>query len=282
MWAFFGHDEPNYTYMKDGRKLLSELAELSPVPVFMRTHNLLTTGDGTPALKWGSTNAYTEDADGRPKYDWTIVDRIFDTYMQRHMKPLVQIGFMPEALSSNPVPYQHDWAAGNDKNHLHGLGLSAERTTRSGASWCTQWVQHAVAKYGKREVESWYWEVWNEPDIGYWHGTPEEYQQALRLRRGRRQTGAADGAGRRARSHRPERRADAADPSRLPRALPAGHELRDRQDGSPLDFITFHAKGAPRDRRRPRADGHQQSADAPSPTGSRSSRPSRSCGNCPS
>src|SRR5262249_36076944 len=92
MWAFFGHDEPNYTYMTDGRKLLSELAALSPVPVFVRTHNLLTTGDGTPALKWGSTNAYTEDGAGKPKYDWTIVDRIFDTYVQRRMKPLVEIG----------------------------------------------------------------------------------------------------------------------------------------------------------------------------------------------
>ena len=60
-WAFFGYDEPNYTYMKDGRKLLSELAALAPGPVYVRTHNLLTTGDGTPALKWGSTNAYTED-----------------------------------------------------------------------------------------------------------------------------------------------------------------------------------------------------------------------------
>ena len=65
MWAFFGYDEPNYTYMKDGKKLLSELAALSPVPVYVRAHNLLTTGDGTPALKWGSTNAYTEDADGQ-------------------------------------------------------------------------------------------------------------------------------------------------------------------------------------------------------------------------
>ena len=75
MWAFFGYDEPNYTYMKDGQALLTELAALSPAPVYVRAHNLLTTGDGTPALKWGSTNAYTEDASGRPIYDWTIVDR---------------------------------------------------------------------------------------------------------------------------------------------------------------------------------------------------------------
>src|SRR5262245_28567953 len=60
IWAWFGHDEPNYTYAPNGKKLLSELAAASPVPVFMRVHNLLTTGDGTAALKWGSTNAYTE------------------------------------------------------------------------------------------------------------------------------------------------------------------------------------------------------------------------------
>src|SRR5438045_5907097 len=100
IWSFFGHDEPNYTYMKDGKKLPSEIAALSPVPLYVRVHSLLVTGDTEPALKWGSTNAYTEDAAGKPVYNWTITDRIFDTYMERKMKPLVQIGFMPEALSS--------------------------------------------------------------------------------------------------------------------------------------------------------------------------------------
>src|SRR6188472_3677184 len=102
VWSYFGYDEPNYTYMKDGRKLLSELAALSPVTVHVRAHNLLTSGDGAPGLKWGSTNAYTEDANGKPRYDWTIVDRIFDTYVNRRMKPLVEVGFMPEALSTKP------------------------------------------------------------------------------------------------------------------------------------------------------------------------------------
>jgi xylan 1,4-beta-xylosidase len=109
IWAWFGNDEPNYAYMPDGKQLLSELAAASPVPIFFRTHNLLTTGDGTPSLKWGSTNAYTEDANGRPVYDWTIVDRIIDTYRERQIKPFVQIGFMPEALSTRPTPYRHFW-----------------------------------------------------------------------------------------------------------------------------------------------------------------------------
>src|SRR5436190_18402363 len=92
IWSFFGHDEPNYTYMKDGKKLLSEIAALSPVPVYVRVHSLLVTGDTEPALKWGSTNAYTEDAAGKPIYNWTITDRIFDTYMERKMKPICTSG----------------------------------------------------------------------------------------------------------------------------------------------------------------------------------------------
>ena len=59
IWSFFGYDEPNYTYAPNGRKLLGELSALSPAPVYVRVHNLLTTGDGSASLKWGSTNVYT-------------------------------------------------------------------------------------------------------------------------------------------------------------------------------------------------------------------------------
>jgi len=102
IWAWFGYDEPNYTYMKDGKKLLTELAQATKVPVYVRAHSLLVTGDGEAALKWGSTNAYTEDKNGKPVYNWTIIDKIFDTYIERGMKPMAQIGFMPEALSTKP------------------------------------------------------------------------------------------------------------------------------------------------------------------------------------
>src|SRR5215207_10410230 len=108
-WTWFGYDEPNYTYMKDGKKLLTAISQLSPVPVYVRAHSLLVTGDGQAALKWGSTNAYTEDANGKPIYNWRIVDSIFDTYIARGVKPYVQIGFMPQAMSIKPDPYKHAW-----------------------------------------------------------------------------------------------------------------------------------------------------------------------------
>ena len=163
MYSYFGYDEPNYTYMKDGKKLIAELQALSPVPVEIRAHHLLVTGDGTPALKWGSTNAYTEDANGKAVYDWTIVDRIFDTYIQVKARPFVEIGFMPEALSTNPQPYVVNWPAKDG-----GTGWSyPPKDYHKWAELVRQWVLHSVARYGKAEVEQWSWELWNEPDISY-------------------------------------------------------------------------------------------------------------------
>src|SRR5438309_9835360 len=66
IWRFFGADEPNYATMKNGKKLIAELGALAPKNVYFRAHNLLTSGDGTPALKWGSTGAYDEKPDGAP------------------------------------------------------------------------------------------------------------------------------------------------------------------------------------------------------------------------
>ena len=175
IWAFWGHDEPNYAYMKDGKKLLTEISELSKVPVFLRVHSLLVTGNGEAALKWGSTNAYTEDEQGNPVYDWTIIDKIFDTYIERGMKPLAQIGFMPEALSSHPEPYRHHWKPGASYEDIFTGWAYPPKDYNKWAELVYQWVTHSVDRYGEKEVESWYWELWNEPNIGYWRGTTQEY-----------------------------------------------------------------------------------------------------------
>ena len=133
IWNWVGYDEPNYTYTADGKKLLGQLAALSREPVRMRTHNLLSSGDGTAALKWGSTNAYTEDAAGNPVYDWTIIDKIFDAYVEAGTIPFVQVGFMPEALSDDPGPYQHSWALLAPYNNIMtGWAIAAQRHRQVG------------------------------------------------------------------------------------------------------------------------------------------------------
>jgi xylan 1,4-beta-xylosidase len=244
IWAWFGYDEPNYTYTANGKKLLSALADASPVPVFVRTHNLLTTGDGTPALKWGSTNAYTE-VDGRPRYDWTIVDRIFDTYLERRMKPFVQLGFMPEALSSRPQPYRHFWKPGDNYNDIYTGWSYPPNDYAKWGELAYQLTRHLVQKYGRREVESWWFEVWNEPDIPYWRGTPQEYMKLYDF--------AADGVKRAlptARIGGPE--VTGPNGARTQQFLRdflehclRGTNFATGKTGSPLDLITFHAKGAP-------------------------------------
>src|SRR5271165_6875142 len=84
IWNYFGADEPNYLYAPNGVKLLGELAALSPVPVYFRPHNLLTSGNGEGSLKWGSTGVYSERPDGTPVYDFAITDRIFDALVGAH------------------------------------------------------------------------------------------------------------------------------------------------------------------------------------------------------
>jgi xylan 1,4-beta-xylosidase len=104
VWNWFGYDEANYTYHRDGSQLLDDLAQLDGEPIYVRTHNLLTTREGEVDRKWGFTDVYSEDAEGRPRHDWTLVDRIFDTFVRLGIKPVVEIGFMPKALSTHPDP----------------------------------------------------------------------------------------------------------------------------------------------------------------------------------
>ena len=171
VWNYFGYDEPNYTYAPNGQKLLRELAALSPEPVYIRTHNLLTSGDGSASLKWGSTNVYTADSASNPVYDWTILDRIFDTFHAAGVKPLVEIGFMPKALSTHPDPYRHNFPQGS----IYTGWAYPPKDYQKWSGLVFQFVHHLRARYGDPEVKTWLWEVWNEPDIDYWKGTPEEF-----------------------------------------------------------------------------------------------------------
>lgn len=241
IWRFFGADEPNYAYMKDGQKLIADIGALAPKRMFLRAHSLLVTGDGTPALKWGSTNAYTEDANGNPVYDWTIVDRIFDTYLARGVKPYVQIGFMPQAMSVKPDPYKHAWTPKAKYDEIYTGWAYPPKDFAKWGELVYQWAKHCVEKYGKAEVETWYWETWNEANIGYWRGTPEEFRKlhdyaiaGVRRALPTAKVGGPDTAG---------------SGGQFARDF-YEHQLRGKnfatgQIGTPIDFVSFHAKGRP-------------------------------------
>src|SRR5262249_52992797 len=107
VWPYHGYDEVNYTTAAEGRDLLRTVAGIHTIPPHIRTHFLLNTGNGTASLKWGSTNAYTQDAARNPVYDWTLMDGIRDTITGTGALPLVEIAFMPQALSTRPTPYMN-------------------------------------------------------------------------------------------------------------------------------------------------------------------------------
>jgi xylan 1,4-beta-xylosidase len=243
IYRWFGYDESNYTTMKYGRQLLRELHDLSPDPVYIRAHHLLTSGNGVPELKWSSSNVFSIGPDDKPVYDFTITDRTFDAYKQTGVRPFVELGFMPRDLAST-VP-------GITQYQLHypspTMGGSVNNPPKDYKVWgdlVRHYVEHLVQRYGRQEVSTWYFEVWNEPDILYWHGTPAEYFKLY------------DYAVAGVRAALPNARVGG--PASTGPANPKAaafldsflkHCLNDKSavDGKPvpLDFISFHPKGRP-------------------------------------
>ncbi|WP_395404054.1 hypothetical protein ACHMW6_34620 [Pseudoduganella sp. UC29_106] len=245
IWRFFGADEPNYATMKDGRKLMSHLGELRQGEIFFRTHNLLNTGDGTPAFKWGSTNAYTETKDGQTVYDWSVTDRIIDTYLARGVRPYLQVGFMPEAMSSAKpgTPYQHSWRPGFAYNLIEAGWNAPPKDYAKWGELVYQWTKHNIERYGRDEVKKWYFEVWNEPNFNtYWSGTQDEFNKlhdyaiaGIKRALPEAFVGGPDVAG-----------TGGAWMDAFLKHVVSGTNYATGQTGTPTDFLSFHAKGMPR------------------------------------
>ena len=169
VWPFHGYDEINYTTVPEGQALLGTIAAAHTAPVHVRSHFLFNTGDGTPALKWGSTNVYTEDAAGEPVYSWTLTDGIMDALTAAGAFPFVELGFMPQALSTHPNPYRN-----GSTLSLEGGCFYPPKDYAKWSSLVQTWAAHVDQRY-PNVARSWLWELWNEPDSAYWHGTFAEY-----------------------------------------------------------------------------------------------------------
>lgn len=244
IYSWFGYDEGNYTTGRDGKVLLRELRDLSPVPVYIRAHHLLTSGNGVPELKWSSTNVYTEDASGKPVYDFKILDEIFDEYKAAGVRPMVELGFMPKDLAAD-LPNRHEpYQVHYPQNAITGKSNNPPKDYAKWGELARVVTAHFVERYGRDTVKQWYFEVWNEPDIDYWHSTPEDYWKLY------------DYAVAGVRAALPEARVGgpATTSPRSPKAydylknfLEHVNSGKSAANGKPLpmDFISFHAKGKP-------------------------------------
>jgi xylan 1,4-beta-xylosidase len=107
---------------------------------------------------------YSEDAHGNPVYNWSYVDQIYDGLLDQGVKPFVEISFMPKALAAT-VQYHAFW---------YKPIPSPPADYKKWDALVTAFAQHLIERYGIDEVASWYFEVWNEPNIDFWIGRPAQ------------------------------------------------------------------------------------------------------------
>ena len=107
---------------------------------------------------------YKEDAAGNPIYNFSYVDQIYDGLLDNGVKPFVELSFMPYQLASVPT-LQAFWYKPN---------VAPPKDWRKWDSLITALVTHLVNRYGIDEVASWYFEVWNEPNLDFWAGNPKQ------------------------------------------------------------------------------------------------------------
>ncbi len=245
LYRWFGYDEGNYSTTVQGRALLGELHDLSPVPVYIRAHHLLTSGDGVPQLKWSSTNVYSEDATGKPVYDFRLLDGIFDAYKAAGVRPVVELGFMPKDLAAKlPGKPDQPYEVLYPKDTLAGASQNPPKDYAKWEELVRVVTAHLVERYGREEVLRWYFEVWNEPNIAYFHGTEDAYLKLYDYAvagvraalPGARVGGPATTSPRDAKAY-----------GYLQTFLEHVATGKSAATGGivPLDFITFHAKGQP-------------------------------------
>ena len=162
------------------------------------------------------------------------------------IKPLVELGFMPEALSTHPRALPPQLSRTIRSARIYTGWAYPPKDYQKWSELVFQFVRHLRERYGDAEVKTWLWEVWNEPDIGYWQGTPEEYfklydfsaDAILRALPGAK-VGGPDSTG-----------------PAYPKAAEflrlflehCAHQKNyvTGKTGAPLDFISFHPKGSPK------------------------------------
>jgi xylan 1,4-beta-xylosidase len=107
---------------------------------------------------------YSEDAQGRPVYNFSYVDQIYDGLLANGVRPFVELSFMPPKLASRQI-YQAFW--------YHPI-VAPPKDYASWDAMIAALANHLVTRYGSEEVSKWYFEVWNEPNLDFWAGEPRQ------------------------------------------------------------------------------------------------------------
>jgi len=117
------------------------------------------------AIFHDEVGVYNEDEHGNPVYNFSYVDQIYDGLLKEGVKPFVEISFMPRKLAFNPDALHPFWYKPN---------VSPPKSLDRWDDLIEHFARHLVDRYGIDEVSTWYFEVWNEPNIDFWNGIPRE------------------------------------------------------------------------------------------------------------
>jgi xylan 1,4-beta-xylosidase len=235
-WASLGYDEINWTYTPQGRRTLQTIGSFAETPYHVRPHYVFNSGTGLGLPHWGSGNVYHEDADGNPYYDFTIADQTYDTIVAAGHHPLVELAFTPLALVPDDAKAEFAFERSPTQYSEYEAGLWSypPKDYDKWGGLVAALAQHCLDRYGEEEVSSWLWELWNEPDIFYWRGTPEQFQDLYAV------TAAA------IRSVLPDGRVGGPTVTGGDKGVTFMRSfLQACSDRSlPLDFVSFHTKGS--------------------------------------
>jgi xylan 1,4-beta-xylosidase len=240
IWTSFGYDELNWTYTPSGKRHLKTIGEFAEQPYYVRQHYIFNSGIGWSVPHWGAGNVYHEQPDGTPFYDFAIADQVYDAVVHAGHRPLVELAFTPRALvpegaeqrfAYEPSPTQ--WSP-----YEAGLWAMPPRDYGKFGGLVRALVEHCVARYGAGHVRGWLWELWNEPDIYYWRGTPEQFHALYDVTAAAVKAALPD-----ARVGGPTTTGDLG-PGRRGHEFLRGFLAHCARQGTPLDFVSFHTKGA--------------------------------------
>jgi len=150
----FGSGRANLALRENYRDDLRAVHEITNFR-YVRGHGILDDENGV----------YTEDEHGNPVYNFAYVDQIYDGMLKNHVRPVVELSFMPKKLAFNPDALHPFWYKPN---------VSPPKSLERWDALITALAQNLVQRYGIDEVSQWYFEVWNEPNIDFWNGIPRD------------------------------------------------------------------------------------------------------------
>jgi xylan 1,4-beta-xylosidase len=164
---------------------------------------------------------YSEGRRGKPIYNFSYVDQVYDGLLANGVRPFVELSFMPSRLAQRNIRHSF-W--------YHPV-VSPPRDYRHWDALITALARHLVQRYGIDEVSHWYFEVWNEPNLDFWAGNPKQATYWTLYDHTARSLKAVDA------------RLRVGGPATAQAAWVAAFIRHCQQYGVPVDFVSSHVYG---------------------------------------